>query len=324
MSYPLRFHRVAVPKPWAGDFLPKLFADAAGDWPAGTGESIEVADLPGQSTRIANGAWRDMTLTDAMAHDRLAFLGQLARADDLPDFPLAIKLLDTRQPLSIQDHPRDEFHKGRRVHRGKSEGWLVLQAAPGAVIYQGLKSGLSRADFEDALRNNRADQAMNARPVKKGDWLFNPAGMVHAIGANLALLEIQQNTGVTWRLWDFPRPDGIRRDLQIKEGLAAADFDTPPPAIVQAGPDTLLHDAGPFGVRSLELTQPRQLARTWAGFTLITCLQGQCEVTMRGGDKLEPAILKVPDTILAPATFTQFEFYPKGGCRLILSWARAS
>ncbi len=324
MSYALRFHRVAVPKPWAGNALATLFPDGASDWPAGTGESIEVADLPGESTRIANGIWRDLTLGQAMAQDRLALLGQLAGADDLPDFPLAIKLLDTRQPLSIQDHPRDKFHKGRRIHRGKSEGWLVLKAEPGAVIYQGLKPGLKRADFEDALRNNRADQAMNARPVAAGDWLYNPAGMVHAIGGGLALLEIQQNAGVTWRLWDFPRPGGLRRDLHLKEGLAAADFETAPPQMIKAADGTLLHDAGPFGVKSLHLSQPRQLARSWAGFTLVTCLQGRCEVTLRGSDRLEPAVLSAPDTILAPAAFTNFEIYPQGECRLILSWARAS
>lgn len=324
MTYAIRLHRLAVHKPWAGNALPRIFPAMAGQWPSGTGESIEVSDLPGERTLIANGEWREKSLTEAMAEHRLSLLGQLAGADELPDFPLCIKLLDTREPMSVQDHPSDEFQRGRRVRRGKSEGWLVLKAEPGAIIYQGLKPNLSRADFEDALRNNRTAEALNARGVNAGDWLHNPAGMVHAIGGGLVLLEIQQNCGVTYRLWDFPRPGGPWRAVHLRDGLDAAKFDIPLPEIAPTGGDTRLHDAGPFGAWLLRPRQPRKISRTWAGFTLVTCIEGSIEVTAHAGNRLEPAVLHAPDTVLFPSDFWDFELYPEGDCGVVLSWARAS
>lgn len=324
MSYPLRLNRIAVPKPWAGGALARYFPQAAGDWPAGTGESIEVADLPEARTTVANGEWRDQTIAQLMASHRQSLEGQLAGADELPDFPLCLKYLDSREPLSVQCHPSDEFRKGKRIRRGKSEGWLVLDALPGAVIYQGLRPGLGRADFEDALRNNKTPDALNARAVKAGDWLYNPAGMVHAIGGGVLLYEIQQNCDVTYRLWDFPRKNGPWRSLHVREGMEAARFDLPLPEIMRAGADTILHDDGPFGARHLKLAQPRKLARTWAGFTLVTCLGGGCEVSSYAGNRLEAAVLKPADTVLYSSDFWEFEVYPKPDCTLVLAWARAA
>jgi len=323
MSYAMRLQRVVVPKPWAGSALGRLFPAAAAEWPPGTGESIEVGDLDAARTHVANGQYRGQTLTQLMETRRQALMGQLAGADDLPDFPLCLKLIDAREPLSVQVHPGDEFHKGRRVRRGKSEGWLVLRAEENAVIYQGLRPGLSRADFEDALRNNQTPHALNARAVKAGDWLCNPAGMVHAIGGGLALLEVQQNCDTTLRLWDFPRKVGPWRRLHTAQGLATARFDLPLPKIQRAGEDTVLHDDGPLGVRHLRLSQPLSLTRNWAGFTLVTCLEGGAEVSARAGNQLEAAVLAPPDTVLFSAEFWDFEFYPRPNCRIFLSWARA-
>lgn len=324
MTYPLRLHRIAIAKPWAGDRLGTLFPSAAADWPAGTGESLEAGDLPGHSSVVANGPWQGRTLGELMSEQRLSLLGQLAGADDLPDFPLCLKFLDTREPLSVQNHPSDEFRKGRRVARGKSEAWLVLDAHPDAVIYQGLKPGLTGADFEDALRHNRVTEALQAKPVTRGNWLYNPAGMVHAVGGGLTLLELQQNCPTTWRLWDFPRVDGMRRDLHLRQGMLAARFDLPDPTVTTLQADHLLVDEGPFGARFLRLHQAREVPRSWAGFTLATCLRGRCEVTARGGNRLEAAVLEAPDTVLFPSDFTAFELFPAGECELLLAWARAS
>ncbi|MBE7490805.1 MAG: class I mannose-6-phosphate isomerase [Planctomycetes bacterium] len=324
MTYPLRLHRVALPKPWAGRELARLYPQAAADWPEGTGESLEAGDLPGASSVVANGPWRDLNLGQLMQSHRLSLLGQLAGADELPDFPLCLKLLDTREPLSVQNHPGDQFRRGHRVFRGKSEAWLVLHAQPGAVIYQGLRPGLKPADFEDALRHDRAAEALRAWPVQAGDWLYNPAGVVHAVGGGLALWELQQNCPLTYRLWDFPRPGGPRRELHRRQGMAAARWDLEPVAPRRPRDDDILVDEGPFGARMLRLSRARQLGRTWAGFTLMTCLAGRCEVTARAGNTLEAVILHAPETVLFPSDFTAFEFYPQGPCELMLAWARAS
>ncbi|MCA8910588.1 MAG: class I mannose-6-phosphate isomerase [Planctomycetes bacterium] len=320
MSYPLRFHRITVPKPWAGGHLRTLFPELS-DLPAGTGETIELADLPGQTSVVANGEWRKKTIRQVMHDHRAELLGELADANDLPDFPLAVKLLDTAQPLSIQDHPSDVRESGRLVQRGKSECWVVLAADEGAVIYQGLKDGVKPEDFERALEDGNPADLMNAREVKPGDYLYNEAGMVHAIGGGLVLLEIQQNCPVTCRLWDFPR--GEKREMHRAEGLAAAKFGLLLPGIRGTdGEDELLQEDGPFGIRSLRVKKAFMQSKDWPGFTLVTCLEGKCEVTGRARDNLQPARLHAGDTVLFPASFDEFEIFPEDEAWLIQSWAR--
>jgi len=307
VPYPLRLERIAVAKPWAGSRLPLLVPEL----PPGTGECIELADLPGQSSIVANGEWRGMSLARLMATHRNDLMGGLA--DPLPDFPLAVKLIDTAEVLSVQDHPSDA--PGRR---GKSECWIVLEAAPEAVIYQGLKPGVKPAAFAAALTGGHPLELMNARPLKRGDFLYNKAGMVHAIGAGLTLLEVQQNCGVTYRMWDLPRP--VMREMHVEEGLKAAKFELPLPAVRTCEGDDVLATSGPFGVRSIRVAKAFREAKAHQGFTVITCLEGPCEVTARARDNLQPVRLAAGDTVLFPAAFTEFEYYPSGW--LVQAWAR--
>jgi mannose-6-phosphate isomerase len=308
VSYPLRFMRMAVPKPWAGTRLHGLFPEL----PAGTGESIELADLPGQSSVIANGEWRGQTIRQAVG----AVTGDVPA--DLPDFPLAVKLLDTAEVLSVQDHPSDEFADGRLVRRGKSECWIVLEAEPESVIYQGLKPGVTRERFEASLTGGHPLSLMNAREMQRGDYLYNEAGMVHAIGAGLTLLEVQQNCGTTYRLWDLPR--GARREMHVEAGLLAAKFDLQLPPIQKCKGDVLLQPDGAFGIRSLHVKKAFAEAKRHAGFTIVTCLEGPCDITARARDNIQPVRFSAGDTVLFPSEFDQFEYYPSGW--LILAWAR--
>ena len=317
----MRFHRIAVRKPWAGSRLRVLFPDIADELPEGTGESIELADMPGQRSVVANGEWRKQSIQHLMRDKRGLLLGELAALNDLPDFPLAVKLLDTSQPLSIQDHPSDQHENGRLVARGKSECWVVLEADPEAVIYQGVKPGVTREAFETALGDGNPADLLNARPVERGDYLFNEAGMIHAIGGGIALLEIQQNCPTTYRLWDFPRDEP--RGMHIEAGMNAAQFDLHLPEIQKTNTgDLLLQPDGPFGVRSLRVTQTRQLAKEWQGFTIITCLAGACELTAHAKDNLQPCALRPGDTVLYTSEFDEFELYPGDESWLIFSWAR--
>jgi mannose-6-phosphate isomerase class I len=207
------------------------------------------------------------------------------------------------------------------VMRGKSECWIVLDAARDAVIYQGLREGVRPHDFELALDGGEPAELMNARAVKPGDFLYNQAGMIHAIGGGVALLEIQQNCPTTYRLWDFPRAE--KREMHINEGLGAARFNLPLPPIQPTHRDEeVLAPLGPFGVRSLRIAKASRDLKYGPGFTVHTCLQGECEITSHARDKLEPTILKRGETVLWPAVFDKFEYFPRGDCWIIQSWAR--
>ncbi|MHC4840006.1 MAG: class I mannose-6-phosphate isomerase [Planctomycetota bacterium] len=312
----MRFNRIAVAKPWAGSRLGRLYPELIDELPAGTGESIELADMPGQQTTIAHAPHAGKTLSDLMKTDRKALLGE---ADDgLETFPLAVKLLDTSAPLSIQNHPSDLWYDGDLVSRGKSECWLVLDAGPDAFIYQGLKSGVSLADFESAIAAGNPETLLNRRTVRRGDFINNPAGLIHAIGPDVALLEIQQNCPTTYRLFDFPR-EGEPRELHLEEGLQAAKDIEPPEIQNSVATDEYILKDGPFSLRSLRPESPRIVSKDWSGFAIVTMVEGEMEITCRAGDNLQPIVLRAPDTVLIPAEFDQFELFPRGDCWAVIS-----
>lgn len=235
------------------------------------------------------------------------------------EFPLAVKFLDTAQPLSIQCHPGDDGGTS-----SKSEAWLVLEAAPDAVIWQGLKPGLNRTDFERALAAGIPEETLNARSLKAGDFLFNPARMIHAVGPGLALLELQQSCDVTLRFFDWPQTGRKPRELQVAEAFKAADFTLPPPEIVNTfNHEGLLelHRGPPFSVQSLNVSGPRRFVKEWPGFTLMTCLEGDCELIIHGRGEIHTEHLRSADTLLVPAVFGEFEFFPRVRSRLVLTYS---
>ena len=139
-------------------------------------------------------------------------------------FPLLIKLIDAKQKLSVQVHPDDDCAaaNGER-DTGKNEMWYILDADEGAEIVYGLKEGVSVSDFLDAAKDGKGDSLLNFVPVKAGDCFYIPAGLVHGIGGGILLAEIQQNSDLTYRLYDYGRRDknGKLRELHTEKGKAA-------------------------------------------------------------------------------------------------------
>ena len=141
--------------------------------------------------------------------------------------PYLVKLLDTSDNLSVQVHPDDEYAKFNENSSGKTECWVILDAKPGAGIYLGLKEGVSKKKFSQALQNKEdLSQYLKFFPVKKYDFFFVPAGSIHAIGEDVFLAEIQQSSGITYRVWDWNRVDdkGNSRELHIEKALDVINF----------------------------------------------------------------------------------------------------
>jgi mannose-6-phosphate isomerase len=135
------------------------------------------------------------------------------------DLPLLVKYLFTSEKLSVQVHPGDALARKAGFERGKEEAWLILRAEPGATIGLGLKHPASKDELRAAALDGSIEQMLDWRPVAAGDFLHSPAGTVHAIGPGLALIEIQQNVDLTYRLYDYGRP----RELHVEEAVEAAD-----------------------------------------------------------------------------------------------------
>ena len=143
--------------------------------------------------------------------------------------PYLAKFIDTSEELSIQVHPNDEYARLHENSSGKTECWIILDSGEGAGIFLGLKSHVSRKNLVEALREKKAiNELLNFYPVKKGDFFFVPSGSIHAIGKNITLAEIQQNSGITYRVWDWNRLDskGMSRELHIEKSLDVINFDS--------------------------------------------------------------------------------------------------
>ncbi len=188
------------------------------------GESWELADLPQDKSKIVNGELAGETLEQTISKYTEEITG--SRKFSLP-FPLLIKFLDCGDVLSVQVHPDGETCK--RMGKGdlKTECWYILQAGPEAVIYKGLKQGVTKKEFEQAIKNGTVEGMLNKVQVKQGECHFLPAGTPHAIGAGLLIAEIQTPSDTTYRVFDWNRVDdkGKPRPLHIEEAIESIHFD---------------------------------------------------------------------------------------------------
>jgi mannose-6-phosphate isomerase len=225
MIHPYKFEPIFVERVWGGRELARFGKTLPPD--RRIGESWEIVDRPEAQSRIANGPHRGQTLHDlivAEGWDRI--VGTAARRPaGAARFPLLVKLLDARERLSLQVHPPAALAP-QLGGEPKTEMWHVLDAAPGARILAGLKRGVTRAQFESALTTGQVEPLVHHFPVRAGDAVFIPSGRVHAIGAGLVLIEIQQNSDTTYRVYDWGRP----RELHVAASLASMDFSDYEPA----------------------------------------------------------------------------------------------
>jgi mannose-6-phosphate isomerase len=151
--------------------------------------------------------------------ERAMPIGEIWHPDDDPAAALLVKHIFTAERLSIQVHPDDDEARARGLPRGKAEVWHIIDAEPGAVIGLGLKHKISAEALRAAAIDGSIEALIDWRPAKAGDTIYSPGGTIHAIGAGLSLIEVQQNLDLTYRLYDYGRP----RELHLDEGVAVAD-----------------------------------------------------------------------------------------------------
>ena len=186
-------------------------------------------------------------------------IGEIWFADsDGRDLPLLVKYIFTSEKLSVQVHPDDAQARARGLPRGKSECWYIIDAEPGAALGLGLKDPLAPDALRAAALDGSIEDLMDWKPAKAGDFFFVPAGTVHAIGGGLSLIEVQQNSDVTYRLYDYGRP----RELHLEDGVAVSNAGPYPirfadrveggtRPLVEGPHFTLLHVDSPAGATAL-------------------------------------------------------------------------
>jgi mannose-6-phosphate isomerase len=234
------------------------------------GESWEIVDRPEAQSVVRNGQLRGKTLHELWTQYREEIFGDVP---DSPRFPLLLKLLDAREKLSLQVHPPAKFAR-RLGGEPKTEFWYVAAADPGAEVYLGFDESITRDQFEKALHDGTAADHVHKIRVKTGDAAFLPAGRLHALGAGNLLIEIQQNSDTTYRVFDWNRVDdaGKQRQLHIDQALQCIDFSDVRPRLVEPEGELLLrHNL--FEIRKWDLHSPREIASR-GEFAIACCLTG--------------------------------------------------
>ena len=203
---------------WGGE---RLFAYGK------SSESTKEAGRISESWELSFTKGGEATLTDGTPLPK-AFGRESygARAERFPFFPVLTKFIDAKQNLSVQVHPSDEYALKNEGQFGKCEMWYILEAAEGAGLYLGFERETNADEVRAAAENGTVESLLHFRPVKPGEVYFIPPGTVHAIGAGVMLFEIQQNSTLTYRLYDYKRrdKDGNERPLHLEKGLLVTEF----------------------------------------------------------------------------------------------------
>jgi len=221
--YPLKFEPIYKQRIWGGQKLREFFNKDIPPFEK-IGESWELADLPDDKSVIANGELAGQTLAEVIEK----YPKEITGSENFSGpFPLLIKFLDAEDILSVQVHPAPETC--RRMGKGepKTECWYIISAEPDAVIYKGLKKGVSREEFAEAIKKGSVTEKLAKVSVEAGQCHFLPAGTAHSIGVGLLIAEIQTPSDTTYRVFDFNRVNdtGRPRQLHIEEALESIHFD---------------------------------------------------------------------------------------------------
>ena len=300
-----KFNSILKPVLWGGDKIVTFKRLPASGEPIG--ESWELSAIPGRESVVDGGQDSGLTLSQLVARYGADLVGEDVYRRYGGQFPLLIKVIDAHRDLSIQVHPGDEIAMRRHGCQGKNEMWYILHADDNAMIRAGFSQSLSPQEFDRRLADGTLLEVINAAPSRPGDVFFIPSGQIHTIGAGNLLVEIQQSSDVTYRVWDYNRrdADGNLRQLHVQEAREALDLDAR---------DDQVHDFPVIGLgmsrlvrcrdfevtqldvahsRTLDLPRPHSFV---AMFCVKACatlaVQGMPAVTLRQGQlALLPAIV---------------------------------
>ena len=264
-------------------------------------ESWQISGVAGNETLAEDGS----SLNTLVKEMKAELVGEANYQRFGDEFPLLIKFIDAHQDLSIQVHPSDEIAHRQGKPRGKTEMWYVMDSAPEAKLYNGLKMRITPEEYKKRVEEDTICDALAQYPVKEGDCFFIPAGRIHAIGAGCYLAEIQQTSDVTYRIYDYKRKDkdGNYRQLHTQEASECIDYQVMDDYRQQYEPkkneSQLLVECPYFNTAVYDLTEPMTIDYTELdSFVILMGLKGEGTLTIDG----EEVSFHAGESILLPAT----------------------
>ena len=309
--YPLKFNPVYSYRIWGGNKLKTVLnKDYNQD---SIGESWEISDVENNETLVSEGALKGKSLKELISEFKGELVGKNVYETFGNDFPLLIKFIDAKTPLSIQVHPSNELAKERHNSFGKNEMWYVMEAEKDAELIIGFNQKTDKENYQKHLNNSTLTEILNIEKVVSGDTFYIPTGRIHAIGAGVLLAEIQQTSDITYRIYDYNRVDkitGDKRELHTDLALSAIDFnhykDYGTVYSKTLNVNNKLVNSPYFKTCFIHING-EQLSRdltTIDSFVIYICVEGQLEITCKNQNYK----LRKGETILIPAKINSLKF----------------
>jgi len=322
--YPLIFKPIYKEMLWGGNRLCRLFGR---DLPyEKTGESWDISCREGEMSVIENGPAAGWTLEEYIAHDTPGTLG--TRLAGHARFPLLVKIIDANDNLSVQVHPDDAYAcASGSTDVGKSEMWYILAPPTDGHLIIGLKPGITKEALRHAYESGTVESCLNYLPVSAGDIVDIPAGLIHALTPGVMVAEVQQNSDITYRLYDYNRTglDGKPRQLHVDEALAVSDFESKIPTAtvhghsIKKGKNTLTYAITNqhFAIIKYDLHESYKEDSDPGAFCIYTAVEGDALIL---ADTYALDLAKGRSAFI-PAALGQYVLRPKNGrCVLIKSF----
>lgn len=296
--YPIRFENLYYDKIWGGRDLESF----RNNLPAGDiGESWDIACHPNGTGIVENGELKGKSFTEIIEEFGHSLVGTKVSTEK---FPLLVKLINSREKLSVQVHPGDEYAQRVENEFGKTEAWYVVDAKPGAKLIVGTKN-CDKATFAKAIEEGKSEEYLNIIDVKKGDCFLINSGLVHAICEGLIIAEIQQNSDVTYRVYDYGRP----REIHVEKSLDVINFDLEA-ANLSNNKVVKCHGYSKvdfceneyFGMQKFDVTTEWSDKSNEEKFFMLTCVDGEGTISGEGFSET----MKMGDSYLIPATLGNY------------------
>jgi len=314
--YPLLMTPVFDPRPWGrldlSPIYPQLFTEKIGEsW------------LTGDHCKVQNGPLAGKSLAELASHYKPELVGNAPRDDDR--FPLLAKFLFPQEKLSVQVHPDDDAARAIGQPCGKTECWYIAHAEPGAELALGLKPGTTRSEFEQSIGQNRAEELLNWLKISAGDMIYVAGGTVHTLGPGSIIVETQQQSDTTFRLYDYGRP----RELNLKDGLRVikekvASGKVKPQPFSKLGKDgnrlQSLVSSAYFGVEKFDLQAQQEFdlrSKERSSAQILVAIDGAASLEAHG---CRPVRLAKGDAVVVPAGIQQFRIQPQPAVEFLRSY----
>lgn len=315
IMYPLKFSPILKSVIWGGDRIARFknIDSNRND----IGESWEISEVKDSVSVVSEGDFKNRNLTDLIDAFSVRLLGNHSFAN----FPLLIKLIDARDNLSIQVHPNDEIAQIRHQSLGKTEMWYVIDADPGAFLFSGFSKTITTSEYEARVKDGTLIEVLQKHFVKPGDVFFLPAGRVHAIGKGIFVAEIQQNSNITYRIFDYNRKDRQGNVRQLHTDLAKdvieldAVKDPSVSCLAQINVPMEIANCKYFVANLLKLSMEMQRNNMdFESFVIYICISGKALLKHLNGST---TTIGMGETVLVPAEIANVTVIPLFECELL-------